>query len=151
MFFCISCKIFTRWRFYLFLIENWKFASRCRIASGLCGPLEVIVKHPQMNTTLQHLFNFKCLSDQLASAAILLLSTRGSYVTMEIRAISRWRKRNIDRYYQSFKSIFYLLCTLVKGALYFLNKETNMHFMAEFFILATCATDLNDRAGHVTA
>jgi hypothetical protein len=72
-----------------------------------------------MNTTLQHLFNFKCLNDQLASAAILLLSTRGSYVAMETRAISRWRKRNIDRYYQSFKSIFYLLCTPVKGGFVF--------------------------------
>jgi hypothetical protein len=29
---CISCKIFIRWRF-------WKFALRCRIAFGLCGPL----------------------------------------------------------------------------------------------------------------
>ena len=59
------------------------------------------------------LFNFKCLSDQLVSAAIQVLSTRGSYVAMETRAISRWRKRNIDRYYQSFKSIFYLPNTRV--------------------------------------
>jgi hypothetical protein len=26
----------------LFVFENWKFASRCRIASGLCGPWDYI-------------------------------------------------------------------------------------------------------------
>jgi hypothetical protein len=35
---CISCKIFICWRFYLFLKTE---SSRCRIASGLCGPLEL--------------------------------------------------------------------------------------------------------------
>ena len=34
---CISCKIFIRWQFYLFLIKNWEFASSCRIAFGLYG------------------------------------------------------------------------------------------------------------------
>jgi hypothetical protein len=30
---CISCKYVV-----LFVFENWKFASHCRIASDLCGP-----------------------------------------------------------------------------------------------------------------
>jgi hypothetical protein len=63
---------------------------------------------------IKHLLNFKCLSEQLVLATILLLSMRGG--SYETRAIScRWRKRNIDRYYKSFRSPFYVLCTLVNG------------------------------------
>jgi hypothetical protein len=40
---CVSCKIFIRWRFYLFLKTE---KSRCRIAFGLYGPLNCVSKKP---------------------------------------------------------------------------------------------------------
>jgi hypothetical protein len=54
---CISCKIFIRWRFYLFLkTEN----LRCRFAFGLCGPLswpKLSEERPWMDSNRQPFFN----------------------------------------------------------------------------------------------
>jgi hypothetical protein len=74
------------------------FANFSRQATNLFRCLSVTFRSDCETSSkwIQHLFNFKCLNDQLVSAAILLLSTRDSYVAMETCAISRSRKRNID-------------------------------------------------------
>jgi hypothetical protein len=40
------------------VIENWKFASRCQIASGLCGPLGSLLLHSVLRARTQN--DVKC-------------------------------------------------------------------------------------------